>query len=789
MKNKNKFFLYILFLLFLTFDTSTSNDFEMESKLIEFDNDGKIITATGNVEIKVENGIIIKSDKSILNKEDSILEASGNIYFLDEKNKIEIFAENIKYEKKKNTIIFKGKNETIFDKKFNLKSRDIIYNKNKNLIYSNRKTSLNDKNNNNLFFDNFKFNIIDKVVDVENLQLIDVSNNNYKINEAMINLNIGEFIGKNVKIFFYKEIFGNSENDPRLFGNSVIHNKNETLVSKGIFTSCKIKDNEKCPPWLIKADQVKHNKKNKTIEYKNAWLNVYDFPLIYFPFFYHPDPTVKRQSGFLLPKLSNSSTLGNSIQLPYYRVIADNKDLTFSPKIFFDDNVLLQSEYRQKNKNSELITDQSINFNDDSTRSHFFGNFKNSTENYEYQLNIESTSNKNYLKKYEVTSPLIDDNMNLNSFISFEKDSDNSYFSTSFEVFEDLTKNDSDSFEYIYPNYLFNKQINSNTPGSIEFNTSGYQKKYDTNRYDAVIVNDIKYNSLQNISKTGSINNFSFILKNLNTDGDNSTNHGNSLKNKILTSFQIDTKHPMKKETDKYLNYLTPKASLKFSPTETKNIRNEENTVNYLGLFNVDRFNDNQMIEGGESLTLGFDYTSKSKQNNKGLGLSIGQVYRLSENTDLPIASSLGQKRSDFIGNLNYDYSEKLNINYSFAIDNNFQDTNYDFIETSLSLNKFITSFKFLNTNKALGEKSFISNTSKINFNKEHSLNFTTNKNLDENYTEYYDLIYEYKNDCFAASVEYKKSFYNDVDIVAGENIMFSIKIIPFGKINTLSLN
>ena len=106
MKNKNKFFLYILFLLFFTFDASTSNDFELDSKLIEFDNDGKIITATGNVEIKVENGIIIKSDKSVLNKEDSILEASGNIYFLDKKNKIEIFAENIKYEKKKNTIIF-----------------------------------------------------------------------------------------------------------------------------------------------------------------------------------------------------------------------------------------------------------------------------------------------------------------------------------------------------------------------------------------------------------------------------------------------------------------------------------------------------------------------------------------------------------------------------------------------------------------------------------------------------------------------------------------------------------
>ncbi len=789
MKNKNKFFIYILFLLIFTFNSSISNDFELNSKSIEFDNDGKIITATGDVEINVENGIKIKSDKSVINNEESILEASGNIYFYDEKNKIEIFAENIKYEKQKNIIFFNGQNKIIFDKKFNLKSKDIVYNKNKNLIYSNQKSSLIDNNNNNIFFDNFNFNIVDKVVDVENLQLIDISSNSYKINEAMINLNYEEFVGKNVKIFFYKEIFGNSDNDPRLFGNSIIHNKNETLVSKGIFTSCKIRDNDKCPPWLIKADQVKHNKKKQTIEYKNAWLNVYDFPLIYFPYFYHPDPTVNRQSGFLIPKLSNSSTLGNSLQIPYYKVISDNKDLTFSPKIFFDDNILLQTEYRQKNKNSELITDQSINFNDESSNSHFFANFKNSSEESEYQINIETTSNRNYLKKYEVISPLIDDNMNLNSFVIFEKDLEDSYFSTSFEVFEDLTKDDPDSFEYIYPNYLFSKQINSNKPGNFEFNTSGYQKKYDTNKYDVVVVNDFKYNSIQNITNNGSINSFSLILKNLNSDGKNSSNHDNSLKNKFLTSIQIDTQHPMKKETGSYLKYLTPKASFKFSPTETKNIRDEENTVNYLGLFNTNRFNNNQMIEGGESVTLGLDYTSKNKQSNKEIGFSVGQVYRVSENSDLPVASSLGQTRSDFIGNLSYEYAEKLNINYSFAIDNNLQDTNYDFIETSLSLNKFVTSFKFLNTNKSLGDKSFISNNSKINFNNEHSLNFTTNKNLDENYTEYYDLIYEYRNDCFAASVEYKKSFYNDVDIEAGENIMFSIKIIPFGKINTLSLN
>ena len=113
----------------------------------------------------------------------------------------------------------------------------------------------------------------------------------------------------------------------------------------------------------------------------------------------------------------------------------------------------------------------------------------------------------------------------------------------------------------------------------------------------------------------------------MNTDGENSTNHDNSLKNKFLASLQIGTKHPMKKETDSYLKYLTPKASIKFSPTETKNIRNDEISVNYLDLFNINRFNDNQMLEGGESLTLGLDYTSRSKKNDKGFIKAYRKLY------------------------------------------------------------------------------------------------------------------------------------------------------------------
>ena len=51
--------------------------------------------------------------------------------------------------------------------------------------------------------------------------------------------------------------------------------------------------------------------------------------------------------------------------------------------------------------------------------------------------------------------------------------------------------------------------------------------------------------------------------------------------------------------------------------------------------------------------------------------------------------------------------------------------------------------------------------------------------------TEFYDLIYEYKNDCLVASLEYNKDYYSDVGLKPEEQLFFSITIMPFGKINS----
>ena len=731
MKNKIKILLVII-IVFFPIKISNSNEFELKSENIIVKENGNLIEAKGDVEVITNNNIEIMGENAKLNKEKSILEIFGNVILKDNDKDLEIKSQYMVYNKKEDLIFIKGNTYAKLDGRYNIKSKNLYYNNSKKIIFSDEKSELKDNRGNKITVSKFNLNLDSNLAKLFGITFEDQDKNIFNLNEAFLDIASDKIVGKDIKLNFDKNIFGNEENDPRLYGNSMISDENTTIINKGVFTSCKIRENDKCPPWMIKAEEVKHDKKKKIINYKNAWLNIYDIPVFYFPKFYHPDPSVKRQSGFLMPKLINSNFLGSSLQIPYYNVISSNKDFTISPRVFFNDKFLVQSEYRQVNQYSKTFLDHSLNKTSDSTNTHFFGNFESQKDSGKFEINIETTSNKNYLKKYNIKSPLLNNNSELNSFISLEKDTEEQYFFTSLEVYEDLTKIDSDSYEYIYPNYVFTKNLENSYNGNLGFFSSGYQKKYDTNRYDAVNINDIIYNSKQHISKKGFINDFSYIIKNVNSN---------------------------------------------------------DNRIKYLDLFALNRVNSDDMIEGGESLTLGIESRYDNSLNQEIFSLSVGQVYRFEENPDLPIISSIGNKRSDFIGKLKFSPTDLVDLNYSFSADKDLEKTNYNFLETVFKTNNFNTTFGFLEDNSFLGEKSFISNETKYKFNDNYSLGFSTNKNLDKNLTEYYDLIYEYKNDCLTAAIKYEKSFYQDADLSKEESLFFTIKFVPLGNVYSPSLN
>ena len=84
-----------------------------------------------------------------------------------------------------------------------------------------------------------------------------------------------------------------------------------------------------------------HDNKKKTIYYNNAVIKVYNIPIFFFPRLSHPDPTVDRRSGFLIPNVSNTKNLGLGVTIPYFFAVDDDKDFTLTNRFYNREKPLL----------------------------------------------------------------------------------------------------------------------------------------------------------------------------------------------------------------------------------------------------------------------------------------------------------------------------------------------------------------------------------------------------------------------------------------------------------------
>ena len=81
------------------------------------------------------------------------------------------------------------------------------------------------------------------------------------------------------------------------------------------------------------------------------------------------------------------------------------------------------------------------------------------------------------------------------------------------------------------------------------------------------------------------------------------------------------------------------------------------------------------------------------------------------------------------------------------------------------------------------GNTNVFENLTRYNLNKNNSFSFKTRRNREINLTEYYDLVYEYQNDCLTAGVKFNKTYYEDRDLKPSKNLMFTISFYPLTTI------
>lgn len=175
---------------------------------------------------------------------------------------------------------------------------------------------------------------------------------------------------------------------------------------KSAVTSCDICDDGKPPLWQIRARRVIHDKQERQIYFENAQFRIRDVPVAYLPYLRLPDPTVERATGFLLPSLVRTSDLGQGVQIPYFIVIDDHRDLTVTPWISSKTRTV-GLRYRQAFVNGDIELNGAITRDDlrpGDTRGYIFANGRFSLQNdYKLDFVVRATSDDAYLEEYNIS--------------------------------------------------------------------------------------------------------------------------------------------------------------------------------------------------------------------------------------------------------------------------------------------------------------------------------------------------------------------------------------------------
>ena len=93
--------------------------------------------------------------------------------------------------------------------------------------------------------------------------------------------------------------------------------------------------------------------------------------------------------------------------------------------------------------------------------------------------------------------------------------------------------------------------------------------------------------------------------------------------------------------------------------------------------------------------------------------------------------------------------------------------------------------FNYLQEKEHLGDQEYFKGKIGFSPNEYGLFSAETKRNLITNSAEYYNLSYEYTNDCLRAGLVYRREFYNDSELEPENSLMFNITLSTFGNVNS----
>lgn len=514
-------------------------------------------------------------------------------------------------------------------------------------------------------------------------EIVNQTGQRLTLTDSYLSKNGDNLSGNDIKMWLGDHVYIESDN--------IVHEGNETIAYKAMFTAC-----DDCDAygdaWEIKTAKIIHDMDEHMLRFFNPVLWTYNIPVFWLPFFEMPDPSVKYKTGFLMPDFGSTNNMGTQINVPLYVNFSDTHDLTFTTSYLTQENPLFQIEHRLNLDHSEYRTHGAFTHNRaGENRWYIFNNDLIELSEYaRATVFLERASDKTFMQKYG----FYDDQPYLDSGAKIELFGQSSYVVADAHIFQELRQSTG---------------IHTAPSGNILPNIRGtyqtapiFKETYLTFDADVLGISGDGTSSQRLIGDARIVSPWTlwggnritaslsarYDVYNFNHTEMVDASDFSGLKDRFLPSGYVEWGLPLFKPTSNWTQVIEPRARLTIMrrTDEEQFTTNNDSAGTFLSdttLFSDNRFAGLDLWENGTYADYGVQY---SAFNTKGqmFELFLGQTYDFDELTETNPNSGFHNGASDYVGRISYNNTKWLNISSRFRLDQ--ENLSLRHIETSAYL-------------------------------------------------------------------------------------------------------
>lgn len=455
--------------------------------------------------------------------------------------------------------------------------------------------------------------------------------------------------------------------------------KDNKIMENAVYSPCDVCQGKE-PLWQIKATKVKHNAETQDINYQNAFIEFKGVPVLYTPFFSHPDPSVKRRSGFLTPSFSSNSYLGAAIQPKYFWAVNDNQNIVYSPMLSTDKGLIQSGAYQQYFTRGDIdatgtfMTDHD---DDDRKRGNLFLKGRYEVNDFWVSdVDINYASDRTYLR--DMSLPKKDDAW-LTSSAKLQGFDFRNYAAIeaySYKLISDDLRNVDKP--YILP------WFNYENIGEI-----GNYGAYNKNTFNGAAVYRDEDNSSQRISMinswvlpyTSEFGEKYRMIASVKSDLYNIDNYTNKYGEdfdggvaRVFPQLGMEWKLPFVRATDTSRQILEPTIVAVAAPNggnKINKIPNDDSQdveLDDTNILDIDRYAGYDRNDTGSRISYGINWSAYGNRTGR-TSAFIAQSYNFDKDSSFNLSEENPSYFSDYVGRINASPSEFLDLNYRFKLD------------------------------------------------------------------------------------------------------------------------